>query len=339
MTTVTCGIVGLAAWLGAIGGDGAEADPPAKARGPSLQGRITDEAGRPLEGARVILYGGIATRWRVAETVTGGDGRYRFDEVRAAMVKDEATGRWDQFAGFQVRHPTHVPADGKSWRDVRIPGIPEHVETFDLRMTPGGHVEARLAEAGTGRPLAKLDLRVLHPPQGPGSRSPSTYLTYATTDEQGTFRSDTLFPGEYQVQVNSGTLDYPEIGRVQVEAGRTSTANFADVTLPRVIAGRVVGADGQPIDGVEVTLLAPDDSDVALRSGADELQRVRSRAWAVTSDWNGHRFELAFLPGLEEARFVLAAHKRLGWAKVSVTSLERNEPIRLRPWPASAEKR
>jgi hypothetical protein len=44
------------------------------------------------------------------------------------------------------------------------------------------------------------------------------------------------------------------------------------------------------------------------------------------------RFELAFLPGLEESRFVLTAQKEQGWAKVPVESLERGEPIRLRPW-------
>src|SRR5262245_39227645 len=61
------------------------AEAAAKKRGPALEGRITDEAGRPLRGAKVILYGGVATRWKIAEAETGADGRYRFDSVQSTL--------------------------------------------------------------------------------------------------------------------------------------------------------------------------------------------------------------------------------------------------------------
>ena len=47
---------------------------PATARGPALQGRIADEAGRPLRGAKIILYGGMATRWKIADAETDAQG-------------------------------------------------------------------------------------------------------------------------------------------------------------------------------------------------------------------------------------------------------------------------
>ena len=88
------------------------------------------------------------------------------------------------------------------------------------------------------------------------------FHAYATTDDGGRFRSISLFPGEYDVEVNSTTLDYPVIGRVKVEPGKVATATFDAVSLPRVIGGRIVDGDGKPLDDVEVTLLAPKDSEV-----------------------------------------------------------------------------
>jgi protocatechuate 3,4-dioxygenase beta subunit len=301
----------------------------AKRRGPALQGRITDEAGRPLRGAKVILYGGMATRWKIAGAETDADGRYRFDSVQSTLSKDPKADRWDQYVGVRVEHATHVEADGRSWRDIRIPGIPGHVETLDLRLTPAGHIEGLLKDRRTSEPLKKLDLRIMTPPGSHGHGA--AFHAYATTDDRGRFRSISLFPGEYDVEVNSTTLDYPVIGRVKVEPSKVTTPTFEAVSLPRIIGGRIVDAAGKPLDGVEVTLLAPKDSEFEPR-GEDDFMKVRTRAWTIfRPEWQ-ERFELAFLPGLEESRFVLAVHRELGWAKVSVESLERGEPIRLRPW-------
>lgn len=311
-------------------------EPPAKprqnaaeGRGPSLRGRIVDEAGRPLRGAKVILYGGYATRWKIAESRTDDDGRYRFEAVRSTMIKDEKEDRWDQYVGLQIEHPTHVESDGRSWRDVRIPGIPGHVETLDLQLTPAGHIEGLLQDAKTGKPLKHLDLRIMHPTRTRGHGS--TFHAHATTDDRGRFRSISLFPGEYDVEANSSTLDYPLIGQVEVEPGETTSATCDAVSLPRVIEGRVLDAAGRPLDGVEVTLLAPKDSDVELH-GKDDFTKLRTRAWTISRPSWQERFQLAFLPGLEQSRFVLAVHEKLGWARASVESLEKGEPIRLRPW-------
>lgn len=312
---------------------GADAQKPedeaAKQRGHALEGRVTDEAGRPLHGAKVILHGGMATRWKIAEVETDPDGRYRFDSVQSTLIKDSRTGRWDQYVGVRVEHPTYVEADGRSWRDVRIPGIPGHVETLDLKLTLAGHIDGLLKERRTGEPLKNLDLRIMTPTGSHGHGA--SFHAYATTDDQGRFRSISLFPGYYDVEVNSTTLDYPVIGRVKVEPGKVSTAMFDAVWLPRVIGGRIVDGVGKPLDGVEVTLLAPKDSEVVPR-GEDDFMKVRTRAWTIFRPRWQDRFEIALLPGLEESRFVLAIHRELGWAKVPVESLEQGEPIRLRPW-------
>jgi protocatechuate 3,4-dioxygenase beta subunit len=302
---------------------------PTKEEGQGLQGRILDEAGRPLRGAKVILYGGFATRWKIAETETDSDGHYRFESIQTTMIKDQQANRWDQYVGVRFEHPTHVEADGQSWRDIRIPGIAGHVETLDLKFTLAGHIDGMLKDAKTKEPLKKLDLRIMTSTKSAGQRA--AFHAYATTDDHGRFRSISLFPGQYDVVVNSTTLDYPLIGQVKVEPGRVTAATFDNVSLPRVIGGRILGSDGKPLNDVEVTLLAPKDSDVTLRV-EDDFMKVRTRAWTIfRPEWQDH-FELAFLPGLEQSRFVLAVHKELGWAKVPVESLEKCEPIRLRPW-------
>jgi protocatechuate 3,4-dioxygenase beta subunit len=297
--------------------------------GPALEGRITDKAGLPLRGAKVVLYGGMATRWKIAEAETDADGRYRFDSVQSTLIKDRETNRWDQYVGVRIEHPTHVEADGQSWRNIRIPGAAGHVETLDLRLTPAGHIDGLLKDRRTGEPLKKLDLRIMTPTGSHGHGA--TFHAYARTDDRGRFRSISLFPGEYDVEVNSTTLDYLMIGRVKVEPGKTTSATFDAVSLPRVLNGRILDAAGKPVDGVEVTLLAPKDSGVE-PSGPDDFMKVRTRAWTIFRPGWQDRFELAFLPGLEGSRFVLAVHRELGWAKVPVASLEEGEPIRLRPW-------
>ena len=271
----------------------------------------------------------MATRWKIAEAESDADGRYRFDGVQSSMIMDEKANRWDQYVGIRVEHPTHVEADGRSWRDITIPGVADHVETLDLKLILAGHIDGLMKDAKTGEPMKKLDLRIMTPTKSHGHGS--TFHAYAMTDDQGRFRSISLFPGEYDVEANSSTLDYPVIGHVKVEAGKTTPATFDAVSLPRVIGGRVLDADGKPLDGVEVTLIAPKDSDAEPR-GEDDFMKVRTRAWTIYRPKWQERFELAFLPGLEEARFVLAVHRELGWAKVPVENLEKGEPIRLTPW-------
>jgi hypothetical protein len=82
---------------------------------------------------------------------------------------------------------------------------------------------------------------------------------------------------------------------------------------------------------VHPSLLAPNDSNAEPR-GEDDFMKMRSRAWTIFRPSWQERFELAFLPGLEQSRYVLAVHNELGWAKVPIESLAKGEPIRLRPW-------
>ena len=63
----------------------------------------------PLAGVRIVLYSGLATRWKGQETTTDHDGRFRFDPLQTgATIEDRTSGRWDLRPGMRIEHPTHV---------------------------------------------------------------------------------------------------------------------------------------------------------------------------------------------------------------------------------------
>lgn len=190
--------------------------------GPILRGTIVDEAGKPLAGARVTLYSGIATRWKGQEATTGEDGTYRFDPLKTgSMTKKDKADRWDLYVGVQIFHPTHASEDGHSWWDLTVPGINGHEEVRDFKMIPGGAVSGRIVDADTGKPMPGLDLRVM----SPGPRNVK-FNRYATTDKDGRFDVPALFPGEYTIDVNSPRLSYPVLGQVRIEAKKTAELSY-----------------------------------------------------------------------------------------------------------------
>jgi beta-lactamase regulating signal transducer with metallopeptidase domain len=187
---------------------------PAK-RMPELRGTLTRN-GKPVPDAKIVLYGGFATRWRIAETATDAAGKYRFENVSSSIMGRGADAK--HYVGVQVEHARLVPADGKSWRDLAIPVKPGTVETLDLALTEGGFIEGRLLSTD-GKPRAKAPIRMYIPAKPGVRRGASLFHAYATTDERGEFRSPPLFAGKYFVEENA--RDYPLLGEAVVEADKT----------------------------------------------------------------------------------------------------------------------
>jgi hypothetical protein len=209
-------------------------------QGPILTGRVVDEAGRPLPGVRIILYNGLCSRWKGQEATTDQDGRYRFDPLRTgAMIEDGPSGRWDWRPGMRLEHPTHASADGKSWWDIRVPGIDRKEHVQDFEMVPGGRLAGRVLDPKTKAPLKRLGLNI----GSPTGRNPRFHV-YARTDDGGRFISEPLFPGEYVVDVNSAELGMPVLGKVQIEAKKTLEMEFSQDKLRWAIAEGVTARNG-----------------------------------------------------------------------------------------------
>jgi hypothetical protein len=104
---------------------------------PILKGRVTDSSGNGIPGVDVTLYGGMATRWKVASTQTDAEGEYVFDPCRhGSVIYDEENRRWDYFIGMKVTLPDFKSADSLSWWDVRVPQIDRHVVQKDFVLVP-----------------------------------------------------------------------------------------------------------------------------------------------------------------------------------------------------------
>lgn len=190
----------------------AEVPPGVAAGGPALEGRVTDDAGRPIAGAKVILWGGLATRLRGEETSTDADGRYRFAPLKTgALILDEPSGRWDFHTGMTLEHPDFASADGESWWEVRVTGTEGQVTRRDFKMLRGGSIEGHVTATTGGPAVAGLDLRLVHAKTG--------FLRYVRTDREGRFRESGLHPGEYKIDVNDPALRYPVMATVEVKAG------------------------------------------------------------------------------------------------------------------------
>jgi protocatechuate 3,4-dioxygenase beta subunit len=190
---------------------------------PILQGRVTDEKGTPIPDVDIILFGGLATRWKVASAKTDSNGEYKFDPCRyGAMVVDEDERRWDYYIGMTLSHHKFASADGNSWWDVRVPQIDRHVVHKDFVMTLGGTLSGTVTGPGE-QPANELDLRIR--PAAPGNET-SKYWRYAKTNANGDFKEAGLYPRAYDIQVNSPEFGYPVIGRAEVKASLTTEVDL-----------------------------------------------------------------------------------------------------------------
>jgi len=149
-----------------------------------VSGEVVDESGRPVAGASV----GVGDRRRAGgESVvfTGPDGRYR--------VANVAPGRCD----LVVQPEAHAPKIVATVADPARPAIHQVV------VEPGGSIGGKVVDA-EARPVAGAPVGWITPvdPSGVPQRaydSPFHRMTYTADD--GTFRLDSLPPGEFQITV------------------------------------------------------------------------------------------------------------------------------------------
>jgi beta-lactamase regulating signal transducer with metallopeptidase domain len=184
-------------------------DDPAKRRA-TFSGKLT-HGGKPVAGVKVLLYGGIATRWEIARTETDANGSYGFENLAGSVTSDGKESSY--YIGVQFVHPSLVPADGKSWRDVTVSTKPGTAEKLNLELADGGFIE--------GNARRNVGIRMYIPAKAGVRRGSTLFHAYASADAQGRFHSPPLFPGQYFVEENAG--DYPLVGEVKVEAGKTTT--------------------------------------------------------------------------------------------------------------------
>jgi protocatechuate 3,4-dioxygenase beta subunit len=251
--------------------------------GASAKGRVTDEAGKAVLGARVVAVrdaGGF--RGPTSQTLereaarTGEDGRYEIDTL--------AQGASYRFG---------VMADGYApVFDAQSTAVQQAIER-DFTLAKGGALAGVVKDRATGEPVANATVTALTGRlpfgRGPGGRGSGggpggapagddrLAAATATTNEEGRFRFDALLPGPVAmgqvkasgyVPVTAST--FPMMGGSwgEVAAGETLEV---DVLLDRggAVEGTLADAgSGAPIVGATVGLVPRDNTFMVFATGA-----------------------------------------------------------------------
>ena len=198
-----------------------ELGPISLREGVRVSGQVVDEAGAPVEGARVVV--------RAAP----GAG----DAAPGIVALTDAGGRFATEA-TDGPHQLLVSAAGMQGDSRSLLVVAAAPPDLTVRLVRADAVLEGSVRDGVGRPLARARVAAWAAPPGPddpGDRSPA--LASTVTDSGGHFRLLRLPRGAIVVEVKHG--DYPVVSRT-VEVGKAAPAALIiDVPVPGRIEGEV----------------------------------------------------------------------------------------------------
>ncbi len=228
-----------------------------------IRGRVSDGAGVPVAGARVLFRLGLAGGERPASGAasapsaldlcaeSGPDGTFEVPDVAAGVLQAVEV----LAEGFLV----HVQRFARGGAEL----APEGTLTLDLRLARGGAVVGRVTDAD-GAGLAGAGVRLL--PVG-GARAVRGVLA-AVCDAHGAFRIAPVAPGSYLALPHAAGYYLPEFvappsaavpgleppDTLRVMVGGEGAEVQRDLRLVRglELTGRVEGPGGEPVAGAEV---------------------------------------------------------------------------------------
>jgi protocatechuate 3,4-dioxygenase beta subunit len=230
-------------------------------------GRVLDEAGAPLEGARVTAAGADPSA-SALYAATDGSGSFSL-ALPAGSYRLTATA------------PGHGPA--RAQVTVQAGAAPAPTE---LRLPRAEAVLEGMVRDSDGRPLARA--RLLAWPHGPSPVGPSDNpLGSTTADVGGHFRLADLPAGELRVEVQ-----HPDYPRVTLPA---TPGQFASLTVP--FPGGIAGeararATGALVTRGRVEGAGPDGAKVSAeiqRAGSFRLPRLAPGHWRLSISAPGFR--------------------------------------------------
>ena len=216
--------------------------------GTTIGGRLVDEQGRPIEGAKVLVW------------VPREDRRDRLPvvvDLFNAPVTTDAEGRWQydlvppdlEKVMLNVEPPGFIPAryfvggyTGGAPPSVTIERLRDR--SAELVLKRGLTVFGRVRDDATGDPIAGAAVRL-----GTnlfGGNDPAT-----ETDADGRYRFTNATPG-FRILTVQAAGHAPQATKAAV--GPDPTAVDFRLGPGRTIRGRVVGPDGEPIPGAGVTV-------------------------------------------------------------------------------------
>jgi len=262
----------------------------------TVNGRVTDEQGRPVPGVLASIDGAIG------EVATGADGTFELDAPRGDIVVRVFAPEW--------RIEKQVPVAAAGTRaDVVLP------------LPPHGTVRSRLHGVPGRRPDGAL--LTLRPRVGGGGTASGLRQWVDVRD--GVLRCDRLPAGQWTLQVHCHGYA-PWQTEIDLRAGEAIDLGDTRLEPGAVVRGVVLDDRGRPLPGARVLLGAEQDLFVV-----EEAERTRGEdIFGTRSDVRG-RFEL----GGVSSRLHELVVRAPGYATATVTlqipaDLLRREPLEVR---------
>ena len=269
-----------------------------------VSGTVTDEAGRPVAGARVQ----VESNFPYFEILAMSDGSGAFRLRFPAKSEPALVVSHDDF--LYAKLPL-APLTAREQRRVAI-------------VLKRARVATALIVDSNGRPVAGAK-GFLSPPEGclyyNMEPDPQPCRRESISDLQGRLRFKTLPPGKYHLAVRALGFAPLSVSGVEIRESRAVTS-FGTVRLApgAVIAGRVVDLQDRPLQGASLRTL---DSDTSFESQAETGADGR---FAMADFSPGSRVRLfAFKPG-----YALPGYG--GFSAGVEASTEEPATIRLEPY-------
>ncbi|MBI2300947.1 MAG: carboxypeptidase regulatory-like domain-containing protein [Armatimonadetes bacterium] len=238
-----------------IGGEGTHTISVSLKRGPTLAGRVTDEAGQPVAGAglrltlagpdwcgwpHVFTFGGIGT-WPPAVT-TDEDGRFEW----LSFLADEAAERGARWV-MVAEHEAHEPAMAQSLET--WPMDEERVIQIPLVLSRGveltGRVVGPVGEAVAGATVsARAEWRIDQP-------SCVQFTQTAASDAEGRFCLRGLPARKHELTVCAERMA-PKT--VEADPRLDAPEPVIELEAGCVVEGRLLDREGSPAAGAELQL-------------------------------------------------------------------------------------
>jgi beta-lactamase regulating signal transducer with metallopeptidase domain/thiol-disulfide isomerase/thioredoxin/protocatechuate 3,4-dioxygenase beta subunit len=221
------------------------------APGTTIGGIVQDEAGQPIAGARVDVFGppteceSAHRVFTIGTSETDARGRWRLD----IAPKDLSN------VFVRPQHPRYMPTGASAAPN--LDGV--------IVLTRGSTVTGRVVDAG-GRPVKGARAQL--------GGTFEAFVPVGTTDDRGTFTLDNCQAGSTTLTVQADGFA-PQVQDVKVE-GKTEPVAVTLSERAATLRGRVVDARGKPVAGAIV--------------GADTWRGMRTLSLRATTDADG-RFE------------------------------------------------
>jgi protocatechuate 3,4-dioxygenase beta subunit len=206
--------------------------------GETIEGRVTDGRGGPVEGAEVQVYPaeprGFAGDWMAMQEMkeplrTGPDGSFRAERLKGGN-----------------RYNLEVQREG--FVGASVPGVPAPAqEPLKIDLKAARSLSGRVV-GPEGEPVADAAVSWLQT-SGPGGTS---FETLGTSDADGRFRVTGFPPGTLSLQVQAEGYVSRRVEGLPIPGDRDP--EDLRVTLERAITleVQVLDAEGQPVPGVRV---------------------------------------------------------------------------------------